>query len=140
MKKVNIEQILAEQSICYNKDLSSHKGRINRLAFFYNEIKIAFLTLFIITIPFGVLYHLYNTKKRFFDITTNNRVSWVLTIFLFILQIICSYFQYQIEQGNDNYLFYFLGIGFICFITNINLLFKGGKLPITNTKIIQEGL
>ena len=88
---MSFDKFLKENENFYNKNLLSYKGRINRWNYFLNSILINLSCVFIITIPFAIILHIFNSKKRIFDITERENFSWIATFFLHILSGIAYY-------------------------------------------------
>ncbi len=82
----NLEQDLNIKNNKYNiKSIFSPKGGIGRLHYFINNIIIIISSLLIITIPFAMIFGLFNVKKRLYDITQDKDISWFLAVVLTFL-------------------------------------------------------
>ena len=134
-----MEKFLADNIKFYNKNLFSYKGRINRLNYFINTIIINLFCILVVTIPIAMILHIFNTKKRFFDITESNFISWISVFLFHALSFIacCIFVGYSNSDSfayNQDTLFVIaVIILFLSFITGVLLIFMAGKhKPVDN--------
>ncbi len=130
---MSFDKFLKENENFYNKNLLSYKGRINRWNYFLNSILINLSCVFIITIPFAIILHIFNSKKRIFDITERENFSWIATFFLHILSGIAYYAcnsytnpNSSLYEQHDFFIVSFI-ILIAAFFIGIILLFVPGK-------------